>query len=201
MTGFEVTFAPEVATFAQSAQSDSARPSSSDSWTHVTSPIPDATNPRQDHQLDSSIANHPSKRSRNERSRLSLSLFKRGSTAEHQTSRHTRGGALNGSIDRDADAIATRSEDKLHKYFGIPQSQYRHMSPSPDNDAQQRNPSIQASMELDRPGTQQSYGSEDTNYHGKVGSVKKRFSLLGIGKKPSKSSVNSRGGVESLTEE
>jgi hypothetical protein len=182
-------------------QSTSGRPSSSNSWMANGSSVPDATSPQQDHQLDSPINNSSTKRSRTERHRLSLSLFKRGSTAEPQTSRHVRGSVLNGgSIDRDAEAVPIRSEDKLHKYFGIPQSQYRRVSTSPENDLQ-RNPSIQHSMDLDRPGTQQSNGSEDTNYHNKVGSVKKRFSLLGIGKKPSKSSVNSRGGVDHLTEE
>jgi dedicator of cytokinesis protein 3 len=199
MIGFELTFAPEISRFVQGAQSPSGRPSSGNSWTHNSSSAPDATSPQPDHPLDSTN-NHASKRSRTERHRLSLSLFKRGSTAEPQTSRHKRGSVLNGSIDRDADAVATRSEDKLHKYFGIPQSQYRVMSPSPENDVKRKS-SIQLSIDLERPGTQQSNGSEDTNYHNRVGSVKKRFSLLGIGKKPSKSSVDSRAGVESLTEE
>jgi hypothetical protein len=66
--------------------------------------------------------------------------------------------------------------------------------------------------ELERPGTRQSGVSVESSSHNRhgenvgvgttrMGSVKKRLSLLGIGKKASKSSVRSRGQVESLMEE
>jgi hypothetical protein len=131
------------------------------------------------------------------------------------------------SIDREAEHLAspTRSEDKLHKYFGIPQSHYRVLSPSPERQADhitnnvshqpstQRSPEYQRSIDTDRPDTRQSAKSarsvtstEDHSSFGshRMGSVKKRLSLLGIGKKPSKASVKSGGrggGVESLVEE
>jgi hypothetical protein len=154
-------------------------------------------------KLASPVNHHSPKPSRTERHRLSLSLFKRGSTSENHVSRHKRGSVLNGSIDRDAEAVATRSEDKLHKYFGIPQSQYRHLSPSPDENDVPRNNSIQLSIDFDRPHTQQSGASDDTTGLGsKSGNVKKRFSLLGLGKKGSISKGSIEGArVRNLTEE
>jgi hypothetical protein len=167
-----------------------------------TAPADTHQAPQAQRKLVSPINHHSPKPSRTERHRLSLSLFKRGSTSENHTSRHKRGSVLNGSIDRDADAVATRSEDKLHKYFGIPQSQYRHLSPSPDDEVQRGN-SIQLSMDFDRPGTRQSGASDDTNgYAKKSGSVKKRFSLLGLGKKGNLSRASVDGGKgASLVEE
>lgn len=63
--------------------------------------------------------------------------------------------------------------------------------------------------EAARPSTRGSNGSNadagSANTGGsigsKVGSVRKRLSMMGIGKKASKSSVRSRGQVESLPEE
>jgi hypothetical protein len=70
-------------------------------------------------------------------------------------------------------------------------------------------PSVAVS-DYDRPNTRQSNQStQDTavsagvtsSIGSRVGSVKKRLSMLGIGKKASKSSVRSRGQPESLIEE
>jgi hypothetical protein len=118
---------------------------------------------------------------------------------------------------------SNQSEDKLQKYFGIPQSQYRVTSPDPDRERHARTTSnhIQPSVanyaprpslavsDYDRPGvSQSSQSTQDTgaspgagSLGSRVGSVKKRLSMLGIGKKASKSSVRSRGGQESLVEE
>ena len=111
----------------------------------------------------------------------------------------------------------SRSEDKLQKYFGIPHSQYRVLSPDSERERIRSHPTqpvgnmnsgigaIQhAGLDIERPDTRQSAQSQqstDTSLGSKVGSVKKRLSMLGIGKKPSKSSVRSRGRVESLAEE
>jgi len=117
----------------------------------------------------------------------------------------------------------SRSEDKLQKFFGIPQGQYRVLSPtSPENispvspitngNGNANHTVDRFTSELERPETRQSTVSVESSEHGRgkgeqifagnrMGSVKKRLSLLGIGKKPSKSSVRSRGHVESLIEE
>jgi hypothetical protein len=114
--------------------------------------------------------------------------------------------------------LTTRSEDKLQKYFGIPHGQYRVMSPTHDDIAattanvNENAYSAGGGGELERPGTRQSGVSVESSSHNRhgenvgvgttrMGSVKKRLSLLGIGKKASKSSVRSRGQVESLMEE
>jgi hypothetical protein len=114
--------------------------------------------------------------------------------------------------------LTTRSEDKLQKYFGIPHGQYRVMAPTHDDIAATTTTNGDAYSagvgELERPGTRQSGVSVESSLNGRVentgptafagtrmGSVKKRLSLLGIGKKASKNSVRSRGRVESLVEE
>lgn len=117
--------------------------------------------------------------------------------------------------------LTTRSEDKLQKYFGIPHGQYRVMSPTHDDVAATTNNGdakyYASGGDLERPETRQSGVSVESSHNGhienagptgafagsRMGSVKKRLSLLGmgIGKKASKSSVRSRGQVESLTEE
>lgn len=118
--------------------------------------------------------------------------------------------------------LTIRSEDKLQKYFGIPHGQYRVMSPTHDDIAATTTANGDASYsptggvagEYERPGTRQSAVSVESSHNGqfentaptaysgtRMGSVKKRLSLLGIGKKASKSSVRSRGQVESLMEE
>jgi hypothetical protein len=74
--------------------------------------------------------------------------------------------------------------------------------------------SINTHGELERPATRQSGVSVESSHNGRtdsagatafagtrMGSVKKRLSFMGIGKKASKSSVRSRGQVESLAEE
>lgn len=69
--------------------------------------------------------------------------------------------------------------------------------------------------DLERHGTRQSGISAESSHHGpfdnpsttssyagtRMGSVKKRLSFMGLGKKMSKGSVRSRGRVESLVEE
>ncbi|KAF2432136.1 hypothetical protein EJ08DRAFT_695933 [Tothia fuscella] len=248
---FELTFAPEVATFVSDSQSNPNRHSSMASWpkTQRTSlsispkhGINGANGLANTNSLalngggvdgyfppmlaptTTEMARKPSQRT----NRLSLSFLKRHSTLDGNGNGGGGGGGRAhsraiGSIDRDAEQVATRSEDKLHKYFGIPQSQYRHVaSPTPgemrENEGGEMRSIEQQSFDNgerdgsgggangggkgDRPGTRQSDRSYSTMAGGGVGGtgdgtrsrqgsgVKKRFSLLGIGKKPSKSSVN-----------
>jgi hypothetical protein len=117
-------------------------------------------------------------------------------------------------------SASSQHEDKLQKYFGIPESQYRVASPEPQPQPRMQ-PAPPASghynatiahasppltqQELERPTTRQSSRSTQdgggSSIGSRVGSVKKRLSILGIGKKASKSSVRSRGKPESLIEE
>lgn len=132
---------------------------------------------------------------------------------------HDKNGAMGPS--------SVSNEDKLQKHFGIPESQYRASPPELDqrqhnarklsNSVQpapatgQYNASPPLSQQEERPNTRQSSRSTQDTLGGKsgggssigsrVGSVKKRLSILGIGKKASKSSVRSRGQPESLIEE
>jgi hypothetical protein len=121
------------------------------------------------------------------------------------------------------------NEEKLQKYFGIPESQYRAEPDQRQLHARKLSNAVQPaaatgqynativhaspplSQQEERPSTRQSsrstQGTLDNKSGGgssigsRVGSVKKRLSILGIGKKASKSSVRSRGQPESLIEE
>ncbi|KAE9969385.1 hypothetical protein EG328_006889 [Venturia inaequalis] len=114
--------------------------------------------------------------------------------------------------------FTTRSEDKLQKYFGIPNGQYRVMSPTNDDMASTTNGDFRQHSvggDLERPGTRQSGISAESTHTGQVdnpsrngsysgtrmGSVKKRLSFMGLGKKVRLGSVRGGGRVESLTEE
>lgn len=254
-TGFEITFAPELAQLA--APSAGERPETAATWDSgdamtgaaITTPaLITAKSP-------SPIDRISPKPSGNEKKRFSF--LKRTSVQENaagftalpqvngrpsreayhspKVSQTTNGNGFNPNDRAGAMSPASNNEEKLQKYFGIPESQYRVASPEPrhevhartaSNHNQNQMPSAPATgqynatiahaspplsqQEIERPGTRQSSRStQDTgaskeggsSIGSRVGSVKKRLSILGIGKKASKSSVRSRGQPESLIEE
>ncbi|KIW06257.1 uncharacterized protein PV09_02729 [Verruconis gallopava] len=142
------------------------------------------------------------------------------SQANGSTPANDRSGAMSPS---------SQSEDKLQKYFGIPESQYQagptdlkreKHARGASNHVQSQTPVSYATTspvqqpnvaisDYERPSTRQSNQSTQgtgaspgaPSLGSRVGSVKKRLSMLGIGKKASKTSVRSRGQPESLIEE
>ena len=256
--GFEITFAPELA--ALSASSPGDRPDTSATWDSADAPGAAITTPALvTAKSPSPIDRFSPKPSKNEKKRFSF--LKRTSVQDGQGNAgftalpkvngrpSVESGAApsspriaqtngNGNLHDRSGAMSPASisnEDKLQKYFGISESQYRVASPEPD--LRQRHARIASNQvappsapatgqynativhaspplpqhEPDRPSTRQSNRStQDTvgatsgggsSIGSRVGSVKKRLSILGIGKKASKSSVRSRGQPESLIEE
>lgn len=256
-TGFEITFAPELASLAPSSGGE--RPDTSATWDSGDVPGAAVTTPALiTAKSPSPIDRLSPKPSKNDKKRFSF--LKRTSIQEPQ---HTSAGftALpkvngrpsvessaaptsprigqtngNGNLHDRSGAMSPASisnEDKLQKYFGIPESQYR--VASPEFDQRERHarttsnhiqPAVPATghynativhaspplpqQEPERPTTRQSSRSTQdgagatsggSSIGSRVGSVKKRLSILGIGKKASKSSVRSRGQPESLIEE
>lgn len=125
----------------------------------------------------------------------------------------------NGNVPDRAGAMspANQSEDKLQKYFGIPEAQQYNASskisspeleqrgfaaPAHNDTASKSEHNASTRTRQSSLSTQDSSGA-GANVGSKVGSVKKRLSMLGIGKKASKASVRSRGGgmAEGVIEE
>lgn len=259
-TGFELTFSPEVTTFAATGiHTNPDRPSSINSWlANTTTPPATSPGPRQAAQSSARPISAKASTREKQHNRLSLNFLKRGPSAVsahqgnhnnhvHQASvatiekprekgivRPSTNGQGNGNVmsangngtRQEQERVVsptptnhtTRSEDKLQKYFGIPHGQYRVMSPTNDDIATTTNGDphhYSGGGDLERPGTRQSGVSVESSHNGRVdnpgatgsypgtrmGSVKKRLSFMGLGKKVSKTSVRSRGQVESLMEE
>lgn len=260
VTGFELTFSPEVTTFAAiGIHTNSDRPSSINSWlANTTTPPATSPGPRQSAQSSARPISAKASTREKQHNRLSLNFLKRGPSAisaqqgsqnDHtlqasfatietpqekdivRPTTHEQGNGNrmsangNGTREEQERVVSptptnhtTRSEDKLQKYFGIPHGQYRVKSPTNDDIATTTNGGphqYYGDGDLERPSTRQSgvtaasshnggvdNSSATGSYSGKrMGSVKKRLSFMGLGKKISKTSVKSRGPVQSLAEE
>jgi hypothetical protein len=165
--------------------------------------------------------------SRSDKHRLSLTFLKRASLIENKrpptNQQAAAPGALNGYAER---ATSPRADVASPRHIPLPMSPLG--SPEPQSyvtgqaaAAQQfANPAYPGqptyaqsyapvsrphagSNASDRPGTRQSTESAEHSVRSRVGSVKKRLSMLGsVGKKPSKASMlGGKGVVESLKEE
>lgn len=158
--------------------------------TRVVSPTPDGRPARQD------------------KKRLSLAFFKGGNTSEPQEQRKP---ASEQTEERDSSSHAPssrsrskeNSKNRLSWLNPAPTTEpmpppIKSQTPSQQNSSYSGTPRSQ-SVDT-RPDTSKSGRSEEQGVAAKIGSVRKRLSILQIGKKSSKSSVKSRLG-ETLAEE
>ncbi|KAF2470693.1 uncharacterized protein BDR25DRAFT_342964 [Lindgomyces ingoldianus] len=171
----------------------------------VTSPASVPTN----HVNGTRVASPPpeGRPARQDKKRLSLAFFKGGSTSEHQTDRKPEKQAAEEQVDAVSTTTSSRSrskENSRHRlsFLNLASPEAIPLPPSSQSISQnslgqthsQRSQSTDA-----RPETSKS-GKSDKSDHQKKGGMRKRLSILNIGKKTSKTSVKSRVD-DTLTEE
>jgi hypothetical protein len=179
MSGFEETFAPEIASLGSPAMfgADVEQPEAGP-W--VDSPTPPQAITPVSKTLDGA-AKEPQPASRTEKHRLSLTFLKRASLVDNK--------GKSGQASQDG-------------------SGYRSKGHSSDHDAgRPTGAGAEANSEADRPNTRASNDSagDHNSIRSRVGSVKKRLSLLssGVGRRPSKATMATENKVvaESIREE
>ncbi|KAF2141280.1 uncharacterized protein K452DRAFT_298672 [Aplosporella prunicola CBS 121167] len=207
---FEVTFGPELEALNASGQIPFIK-AQTNSWLNGSIPDPSATAGAQDPlQLLKSVSNDPLKAAaevrstRIEKNRLSLTFLKRGSvsnmsamTADMKKSSASLALGLSadeeGSSDADRRSQTSRSRSKDP---GRRRLSFLHATTTNDSASSAR------SISVERPKTSKSDGHSSNHGQGVAdrvtGNVKKRFSMLNIGRKTSK---NSFGVGDSVAEE
>ncbi|KAF2460451.1 hypothetical protein BDY21DRAFT_369462 [Lineolata rhizophorae] len=191
MQRFEIAFAPELASMAPPPLGHLSK-SPSTSW-FVNSPTPPKAPspvPAPSHIRETSVgqSNSDGRPVRHEKNRMSLTFLKRGSFMERESRKESRP-----SVDHDdGNSSRSRSKDAGRKRLSF--------LPSNAEGMISRQSSVTRSHSTDeRPDTGKTDLSSSQTVD-RVGSVKKRLSLLNIGKKSSKNSVKGRMG-ESVAEE
>ncbi|KAF2405083.1 hypothetical protein EJ06DRAFT_11759 [Trichodelitschia bisporula] len=212
---FELTFAPELAALTAATQpTTNPRSPSSTSW---MSPGAAHTpeRPGSPSKQDSPVQALDAAAAKRHNHRLSFTIFKRGSTHERRNGAGAfeNGGTGNERVSTEHGRSASLAQGNgkdatvgAQSASGAPRVELQY---SPSRSSTSGMNLDGASDMISRPSTRNSEGQGSGGDDGmggsmrsKVGSVRKRFSMLGIGKKPSKSSVRSRGGVgESVVEE
>jgi hypothetical protein len=148
---------------------------------------------------------------RQDKKRLSLAFFKGGAPSEVLPERKTERAPVDHS---QSDAVSTspstrsRSRDNSRSVNRLSLSFLAQNSPPPDAlprfptapSSQSPSQSNRRSQSTDRRPPTSKSGKSEKSEHQRKGSVRKRFSMLNIGKKSSKSSVKERVGG-TLTEE
>jgi len=201
-SGFEATFAYELTALMPGSQGPLMR-SPTTSWlaasppSLVTSPIAPPTN----HINGTQTSVVPEiKPGRHEKNRLSLTFLKRGSVSEPREGRKQTKPAVEEDVENQSNRESSRSRSKdagKHRLSFLHQTSTNESAPAP---SQPQNQSLvqtqtqsRSSQSIDRrPETSKSEQSSSHSFGNRVGSVRKRLSLLHIGKKASKNSVKGR---------
>lgn len=199
---FEATFAYELTALMPSSQGPMVR-SPTSSWLAASSPSL-VTSPAV------SPANHingtqPSvlpeiKPGRHEKNRLSLTFLKRGSMSESREGRKPAKPAVEEDVENQSNRASSRSRSKdtgKHRLSFLHHASTNESAPAPSQSpnqgltqTQSRSSGSQSAER--RPDTGKSEQSSSHSFGTRVGSVRKRLSLLHIGKKASKNSVKGR---------
>jgi hypothetical protein len=203
---FEITFARETATFMPVPQGHLMQ-SPTGSWIVSNTPSPLVTSPAVVPIIQANgtrvVSPPPNGRpARQDKKRLSIGFFKSTTPAEPQETRKSGNPAREEDIDTTSNATSTRSRSKdtsKHRLSWLnPSSTNESMPPPPAPPAQaprQQAFSVEKgprSQSIARTDTTKSEKSEHHSITSKKGSVRKRLSMLHIGKKSSKNSVKGR---------
>jgi dedicator of cytokinesis protein 3 len=163
----------------------------------VTSPIAPPTN----HSNGTQTSVVPEiKPSRHEKNRLSLTFLKRSSVSEPREGRKQTKPAVEEDVENQSNRASSHSGSKdtgKHRLSFLRQTSTNESAPAP---SQPQNQSLvqtqiqsRSSQSIDRrPETSKSEQSSSHSFGNRVGSVRKRLSLLHIGRKASKNSVKGR---------
>lgn len=185
ITGFETTYAPELE--ALFAFGHSPFPNSqTSSWINSQSRAASTTPTPQQPQLLKQNMTMPlsdARATRQEKNRLSLTFLKRGSVSQPFMD-GKRLNSISGEDVDDADTATTRSRSKDHGQGGLSHRlSFLHGTTTNDSSTG----TSRRSMSMERPKTSRSESSQSQSISDRMtGNVKKRFSMLNIGKKASK---------------
>lgn len=183
--GFETTYAPELE--ALFAFGHSPFPNSqTSSWINSQSRAASTTPTPQQPQLLKQNMTMPlsdPRAARQEKNRLSLTFLKRGSVSQPFMD-GKRMNSISGEDVDDADTATTRSRSKDHGQGGLSHRlSFLHGTTTNDSSTG----ASRRSMSMERPKTSRSESSQSQSISDRMtGNVKKRFSMLNIGKKASK---------------
>lgn len=160
--------------------------SQTSSWVNAQSRAASTTPTPQQPQLLKQSATMPlseGRATRQEKNRLSLTFLKRSSISQPlMDARRVNG--LGDEMDHDTESATSRSRSKDHGQGGLGHRlSFLHASTTNDSSGG----ASQRSMSIERPKTSRSESSQSQSISDRMtGTVKKRFSMLNIGKKASK---------------
>lgn len=122
-----------------------------------------------------------SRATRHDKNRLSLTFLKRSSTSQPFNEGRKVNGVILDEMDGDTDTLTSRSRSKDHGAGH--RLSFLHGTQTNDSSGG----ASQRSMSIERPKTSRSESSQSQSISDRMtGNVKKRFSMLNIGKKASK---------------
>ncbi|KAH7065056.1 hypothetical protein B0J12DRAFT_780474 [Macrophomina phaseolina] len=182
---FETTYGPELE--ALFANGHSFMNSQTSSWVNSQSRAASTTPTPQQPQLLKQSATMPladGRITRQEKNRLSLTFLKRSSVSQPLIESRKINGILSDDMDHDTDSATSRSRSKDHGQGGLSHRlSFLHGTTTNDSSTA----ASQRSMSIERPKTSKSESSQSQSIGDRMtGGVKKRFSMLNIGKKSSK---------------
>ncbi|KAJ9649332.1 Deoxycytidine kinase 1 [Coniosporium tulheliwenetii] len=193
---FETTYAPELEFLASGVPGSSMR-SPTGSWLAHDSPslaaLSAPSRPSVDDVQPSRVTSSDSRHTRHDKTRLSLTFRKRSSAMADQHAQ-SQGGATRSTDGNCDELLPTHSKESSNRQLTSLEDTSTAHHNGQNLDAS--TPS-QRSMSSERHETTRS----DQSFGEKVGSVKKRLSLLSIGKKVSKNSVKETRSPRSVAEE
>ncbi|KAF2803496.1 uncharacterized protein BDZ99DRAFT_426873 [Mytilinidion resinicola] len=208
---FESTFVAELAALSPSSQNTLLR-SPTASWlvasepSRGASPVAAPLSQTNGTHVTSSSDARPTPG--HQKNRLSLTFLKKGSVSEQQEGRQNSKTAVD-EEDTQSNAASSRSRSKdagkQHRLSFLHHTPTNESLPQPPatqapSQAKSQTQSHRSQSSERRPETGRSEQSSNQSFGDRVGNVRKRLSLLHIGKKPSKASVKGRYD-ETLTEE
>lgn len=199
---FEATFAYELTALMPGSQGPLMR-SPTTSWLAASSPslVTNPIAPPINHINGTQTSVVPEiKPGRHEKNRLSLTFLKRGSVGEPREGRKQTKPAVEEDVENQSNRASSHSGSKdtgKHRLSFLHQTSTNESAPAP---SQPQNQSLvqtqtqsRSSQSIDRrPETSKSEQSSSHSFGNRVGSVRKRLSLLHIGRKASKNSVKGR---------
>ncbi|KAL1626365.1 Deoxycytidine kinase 1 [Neofusicoccum ribis] len=185
LSRFETTYGPELEALFVGGHSPFLS-SQTSSWVNAQSRAASTTPTPQQPQLLKQSATMPlseGRATRQEKNRLSLTFLKRSSISQPlMDARRVNG--LGDEMDHDTESATSRSRSKDHGQGGLGHRlSFLHASTTNDSSGG----ASQRSMSIERPKTSRSESSQSQSISDRMtGTVKKRFSMLNIGKKASK---------------
>jgi hypothetical protein len=206
MAGYEIAYHRELASLVPAKPVPIVR-SPAGSWmaaSHTTPHAKSAPAPMSDHTNDAKVASRPmeGRPARQDKRRLSLAFFKGGAASEVLPERKAERAHGEPQSDAMSTPPSTRSRSRDNSKSG-PRLSLSFLGPgSPAPDALPRFPTEPSShsprqahrrsQSTDRRPPTSKSGKSEKSDHQRKGSVRKRLSMLNIGKKSSKSSVKGR---------